>query len=58
MPKLLSIVAALGILVVAEPAIAQKQSCEAVCVKRCETANAKSWCIQNCTSRCNQNRSK
>jgi hypothetical protein len=58
MSKLISAIAALGLLAVSTPAFAQKPSCEEVCLKRCETANSKNYCMQNCVPRCNMNRSK
>jgi hypothetical protein len=58
MSKFLSIVAALGLLVVSAPAFAQKESCEAYCVNRCASANSKNYCMSQCVPQCNQIRSK
>ena len=58
MSKVVLVVAALGFLAVSAPAFAQKKSCEQVCLKVCETANAKNYCMQKCVPNCNMNRSK
>jgi len=57
MSKFLSIVAALGFLVVSAPAFAQKQSCQEVCLEKfCKMANSKNWCMQKCVANCNMKR--
>jgi hypothetical protein len=58
MLKIVAVVAALGFLFVSAPAFAQKKSCQEVCLKQCETANAKNWCMQKCVPNCNMTRSK
>ena len=58
MMKVVSVIAALGLLSISAPAFAQKKSCQEVCLKTCETANAKSWCMQKCVPNCNMSRSK
>ena len=57
MIKVLSVVAALGILIVSAPAFAQKKSCQEVCLENyCKMANSKNWCMQKCVSNCNLKR--
>ena len=34
------------------PAYAQKPSCEALCQKRCMSANSKGYCQAECVKRC------
>jgi hypothetical protein len=53
MPKIVWVIAALGFLAATAPAFAQKKSCDDVCLKRCETAASKSWCLQKCVQACN-----
>jgi hypothetical protein len=58
MSKFLSIVAALGFLVVSAPAFAQKKSCQEVCLQNfCASATSKNWCMQKCVANCNMKRS-
>jgi hypothetical protein len=49
---------ALGFPFVSAPAFAQKKLCQEVCLKQCEAANAKNWCMQKCVPNCNMTRSK
>ena len=58
MLKIIAVVAALGFLFVSAPAFAQKKSCQEICLKQCEAANAKNWCMQKCVPNCNMARSK
>ena len=62
MSKLLPILLALGFIVMSAPVPAfaqkqQKQSCQAICAKRCEMANTRNLCMPNCMSKCNTNQS-
>ena len=58
MMKVLSVVAALGILIVSAPAFAQKKSCQEVCLENfCKMANSKNFCMQKCVANCNMKRS-
>jgi hypothetical protein len=57
MLKVLSVVAALGILIVSARALAQKKSCQDVCLENyCKMANSKNWCMQKCVANCNMKR--
>jgi hypothetical protein len=58
MLKIVAVVAALGLPFVSVPAFAQKKSCQEVCLKQCEAANAKNWCMQKCVPNCNMTRSR
>jgi len=58
MLKIVAVVAALGFPFVSTPAFAQKKSCQEICLKQCEAANAKNWCMQKCVPNCNMTRSK
>jgi hypothetical protein len=62
MMKALTVAVALGLLLAfappfAVPALAQKKSCQEVCLKTCETANSKNFCMQKCVPNCNMKRS-
>lgn len=59
MSKLLLPIVALSFIAVASPAFAQaKQSCEAYCAKRCESAGSKAYCLSRCTPGCYNKREK
>ena len=58
MMKVILVVAAFGLLSISAPAFAQKKSCQEACLKTCESANSKNWCMQKCTANCNMTRSK
>lgn len=56
MLKWVSIAVALGFMGLSmglsAPAYAQKPSCEALCQKRCVSANSKGYCQSECVKRC------
>lgn len=63
MSKLIPFVAAISLVTFAQfvssiPAFAQKESCQAYCVKRCEVASSKGWCQSQCVPACLEKRSK
>ena len=58
MIKVISAVAALGILIVSAPAFAQKKSCQEICLENyCKMAASKNFCMQKCVANCNMKRS-
>jgi hypothetical protein len=57
MLKIIAVAAALSFPFVSA-AFAQKKSCQEICLKQCEAANAKNYCMQKCVPNCNMTRSK